>query len=344
MTTFQPVPVTDLADLITLLFERAGVVAEEARIVAEHLVDAEARENRAQGLVRLKPYIQWVRSGKIAPRTELRIEHEHGATLMVDAGNGWGQVAAIRTIELCVERARTHGVCLAVVRNTNHIGRLGAYVEGAAAAGMVGLVACSGNPQSAWVAPWGGTQPLFGTNPLALGFPRHDGPPIVVDISTTQVARGSVLMAQKLGHPIPLGWAFDAQGEPTEDPHQALPPHGTLAPLGGHKGYGLALAIEILCGVLAGMWPPANSANLIGAIDVSAFIPLEQYNASLDGLLAAVKANPVRPGTDVILIPGQGSAHRRQDSLAHGLTIAPELWSEVTELAMQLRVHHPLLT
>ncbi len=330
-----------LTDLIERIFTAAGVDPREARLVAIHVVDAEARGYVSQGLIRVPAYVKWARAGQIAPRTTLTIERDAAATLVVDAHNGWGHVAAIETMRLCMERAKTSGVCLAVVRNTNHIGRLGYYVEAAAAQGMIGLIACSGNPTSSWVAPWGGIGPIFGTNPIAIGFPRRDGPPVVVDVSTTQGARGNVLLAQKLGQSLPEGWAFDAAGDPTRDPQKALPPHGTLAPLGGHKGYALAVAVEILCGVLAGIWPPDPSANFVGAIRVDAFLPLDTYYESLAGLAGAIKTGPTRPGFDEISLPGEGSARRKGRSDADGVRVSPELWQEITAVARELGVMPP---
>jgi LDH2 family malate/lactate/ureidoglycolate dehydrogenase len=338
-----PIRSEELSDLVRALLEAAGAASDEARLVADQLVDAEARESRAQGLIRLPPYVGWSRQGKIVSPTEVTIDQEGGATLVLDAHNGWGQVAAMRAMELCLERAERSGVCLAIVRNTNHIGRLGYYVEAAAARGSIGLIAGSGNPGSAWVAPWGGVKPLFGTNPIAFGFPRDCGPPVVVDLSTTQGARGHVLMAQKLGEMLPEGWAFDASGAPTRDPMMALPPHGTLAPLGGHKGYALAVAIEILCGVLGGMWPPAASVNLVGAIRVEAFLPREEYERSLDALIAAIKAGPVGPESEEILLPGEGSASRKARSDAEGLSVPSSLWSEITDLARAMGIRHRLV-
>lgn len=343
MDAVGPIRVEDLTDLVQTVLEAAGAVPAEASLVADQLVDAEARESRAQGLIRLRPYARWSRDGAIVSPTEVTVERECGATLVLDAHKGWGQVAATRAMELCVERARQSGVCLAIVRNTNHIGRLGYYVEAAAAAGMIGLIACSGNPSSSWVAPWGGVRPLFGTNPIAFGFPRDHQPPVVVDISTTQGARGRVLMAQKLGELLPESWAFDTAGRPTRDPAQALPPHGTLAPLGGHKGYALAIAIEILCGVLGGMWPPESSANFVGAIRIDAFLPLAEYDQSLDALITEIQRGPTGPDAEEILLPGEGSARRLARSQAAGLTVPVSLWNDVVDLARELGVSHQLV-
>jgi len=343
MTLAGPIRREDLSDLLTAIFHAAGASSDDARVVAEQLVDAELRESRSQGLIRLKPYITWATKGEISSPTKLTIEREFGATLLLNGNSGWGQVAALEAMKLCIERAKTHGVCLAVMQNTKHIGRQGYYVEAAAEQGYVGLIACSGNPSSGWVAPWGGTKPIFGTNPIAFGFPRKDKPPVVVDLSTTQGARGHVLMAQKLGNLLPEGWAFDAQGAPTRDPHKALPPHGTLAPLGGHKGYALALAVEILCGVLSGIWPPQEGATLVGAIRVEAFQPLDDYYRSLENLLGEISSNPTEPNTDEVLLPGEGSAKRYQRSVEKGLQVPDELWKDIVSLADSLGVKHRLL-
>ena len=338
-----PFDVGTLADLVARIIQAAGASADEAALVAAHVVDAEARESRSQGLVRVPAYVNSARQGKIVSGAPLTVERDSGSVLVLDANNGWGQVAAMGAMDRCMARATATGACLAVVRRSNHIGRLGFYVERAAARGMIGLIACGGNPSSAWVAPWGGIRPLFGTNPLAVGFPRRDGPPVVVDVSTTQGARGNVLLAQKTRQPLPEGWAFDNAGQPTRDPHMALPPHGTLAPLGGHKGYALAVAVEILCGVLAGIWPPESSADFVGAIRVEAFLPLSDYYQSLDGLIAQIKGVPTRPGFQEIFMPGEGSARRGAASAARGILVPEEMWREIAGLARGLGVRHPLL-
>jgi LDH2 family malate/lactate/ureidoglycolate dehydrogenase len=344
MADAGPYPVDALTTFVEALLAACGATREEARLVAEHVVDAEARASRSQGLIRIPAYVSWARSGKIQSGAPLTIEKDSGSVLVLDAHDGWGHAAAVRAMDLCIARAAQTGACFATVRRTNHIGRLGYFVERAAAQGMIGMIACGGNPASAWVAPWGGVKPLFGTNPVAMGFPRRDGPPVVVDVSTTQGARGNVLLAQKTGQPLPEGWAFDAAGNPTRDPRQALPPHGTLAPLGGHKGYALAIAVEILCGVLGGIWPPETSAIFIGALRVDAFLPREVYEQSLDGLVDRVKAIPPRAGVREILMPGEGSAQRRETSRAAGIRVSAELWDEIQQLARQLNVDHALLT
>jgi LDH2 family malate/lactate/ureidoglycolate dehydrogenase len=343
VTFVGPIHHKDLCDLVEALLSAAGAGREDARSVAYQLVDAETRESRSQGLIRVRPYVGWTQEGKINSPTELEIEREFGGTLLLNANNGWGQVATQKAMKMCVNRAETQGVCLALVKNSSHIGRQGFYVETAAESGYIGLIACSGNPSAAWVAPWGGTKPIFGTNPIAFGFPRKDKPPVVVDLSTTQGSRGRVLLASKLGELLPEGWAFDTQGTPTRDPAKALPPNGTLAPLGGHKGYALALAVEILCGVLSGIWPPSEGASLVGAIRIDAFQPLEDYYTSIENLLSEIKGGPTALHADAILIPGEGSANRYKNSVENGLHIPNELWEDVVKLSKELGVNHGIL-
>lgn len=333
----------DVRALVQSILERSGASAADAAIVSDHVVDAEMRENRSQGLVRIPAYSKWVRQGVIVSQAEPAIERDGGSTLVVSGRKGWGHVVTRRTMEMCVERARQNGICLAILKDTNHIGRLGYYVEVAAEHGMVGVICGSGNPKSAWVAPWGGTQPIFGTNPIAFGFPRPGGDPVVVDISTTQTARGNVLLHQQSNTPLPDGWAFDRHGNPTNDPHQALPPGGTLAPLGGHKGYAIALAVEILCGVLGGPWPPDSGSYLLLALRIDAVSASDVYAGGLERLIAAIKSGVSRDGVDEIMIPGEGSVKRRRRN-SDGIAVAPELWSEVTGLARELGAQSPLIT
>jgi LDH2 family malate/lactate/ureidoglycolate dehydrogenase len=340
MSDVGPFDLSALTGFVRRLLEAAGASGHDAAIVARHVVDAEARENRSQGLIRVPPYVRWAREGAIVSPTRVTVVRDGAAALVLDAGSGWGHVAAHQAMEHCLRRAGETGVCVAVVRNMNHMGRLGAYVEEAAGRGMIGAIMCSGNPDSAWVAPWGGLVPLFGTNPIAIGIPR-DGAPVVVDISTTQGSRGAVLMAQVEGTAIPEDWAFDREGRPTTDPHRALPPAGTLAPLGGHKGYALAVAVEILCGVLSGPWPPPVSSALVAALRVDAFLPLDAFTRSLADLERAIKAGPTRPGFDEIRLPGEGSASRRRRAETAGVRVAERLWRELVALGRELRVEPP---
>jgi LDH2 family malate/lactate/ureidoglycolate dehydrogenase len=238
-----PFALERVQELVAEILAAAGASVDDAAVVAHEVVDAEARGYESQGLMRVASYVEAARAGVTRSPTTLRLLRDAPSAVTWDADFGWGHVAALRAMEECVGRASRTGSCVGVVRNPGHIGRLGYYVEAAAERGAIGLVACSGNPASATTAPWGGREPRLSTNPFALGFPYPGGDQVVVDVSTTQAARGKVLVAAATGQSIPETWAFDAAGRPTTDPEQALPPHGTLAPLGGHKGYALAVAV-----------------------------------------------------------------------------------------------------
>lgn len=341
MTHAGPFTPAELRELATEMLTKAGVTAEDAAIVADEVVDAEQRGYASQGLVRLPPYVRWALSGEIRSPAAPEVLAERPAALTIDGRDGWGHVVALSAMRMCAERARESGTCVAAVRNVPHIGRLGYYVEAAAEAGVIGIISGSGGPDSATMAPWGGREPRLSTNPIAFGFPNPGGAPIVTDVSTTQAARGKILIAAASGEPIPPEWAFDAEGSPTTDPNRALPPAGTLAPLGGHKGYALAIVVELLCGGLAGPYPPATSSMFVAAIDPAAVTTPDEYAAAVAELERSVTSSAARPGFDEVLLPGAGSARRKQRSETEGVTVVEPVWAEICGLADELGVAPP---
>ena len=331
-----------LTDLSHAILEQAGATGEEAAVVAEAVVDAEFRGIDSQGLVRLPVYAKAAAAGRTRSNVEMEVLMESASALRLDAHYGWGYVMGKRAIDLCTEKARESGACFAVMLNTSHLGRLGYFVEHAARQGVIGIAAAAGAQSFATQAPWGGVSPVFCTNPLAVGVPRRDANPIVYDIATTQIARGAILMAQKRSETIPEGWAFDANGSPTTDPHRALPPHGTLAPLGGYKGSGLALVVEILTSVLGG-YPPEESSSFFGTFSIDAFIECRAFLGGLETLVEAMRACAPEDGSREVLLPGERSARRREKNNQEGVEVTPALWEEISSVAVELGVTHPLL-
>jgi len=334
-----PIRPAALTELLEAVFTAAGADASDASTVADAVVDAELRGIRSQGLLRVANYVAAARSGTVRSPTQLTLKRDAGAALVFDANDGWPQSALVTAFEHCGARARTTGSCFAVIQRTGHIGRLGYYVERVARQGQIAIVMAGGNKGSGWVAPWGGTGPLWGTNPIAFGFPRQDAEPIVIDISTTQTSRGNVLMAQRLGQSLPPGFGFDAHGETTTDPAQALPPNGTLTPLGGneagHKGYGLALMVHILCGVLGGSYPNGGG-NFLGVLEIDAFGERSAYEASMATLAEDIKSVPKKASVDEIYLPGEHSARYVERHRQEGLTFPASQWDELVELARDL--------
>lgn len=319
----------------------AGATQSDAARVADEVVDAEARGYVSQGLLRVPSYVRWMREDAITTPTALRVLNDAPSALAWDAGDGWGHVAAWEAMEECVRRAQVTGTCFGVIRNIGHIGRLGYYVEHAAVLGAIGLIACSGGPSSATMAPWGGREARLSTNPLAFGFPYPGGDNVVIDISTTQAARGKVLVAAATGNAIPDSWAFDADGVPTTDPRQALPPNGTLAPLGGHKGYALAVAVELLCGGLGGVYPPRESAVFVAAFSPPHVTEPSEYAGAVRLLDDLVRSSMPRPGFDGSRLPGAGSGERLRAALESGVVVLPELWADVREAAASVGIDAP---
>ena len=335
-----PFSIQQLEQLTRDLLVAAGAAPQDAAVVAREVVDAEACGYESQGLLRVESYVATARSTGGKP-TELRVVREAPSAMTWDSAHGWGHVAALRAMEECARRARETGSCIGVIRNAGHIGRLGYYAEAAAGMGVIGFVACSGNASSATAAPWGGREPRLSTNPLAYGFPHPSGDHVVVDVSTTQAARGKVLVATATNTPIPDGWAFDAAGMPTEDPHNALPPNGTLAPLGGHKGYALSIVVELLCGGLGGQYPPDMSNVFVAAYDPAHLTSAESFAAAVTATDELMRSSALRPGFDSIRLPGAGAADRRRAALESGLTVTAEIWHGVRAAGDSLGVTVP---
>lgn len=216
----------------------------DAELVAESLIDAELEGQAAHGLIRFPFLFDRLGAGLINPRPSMRLTGERAAAAVLDADNGLGPVAGVRAVQAATERAHALGAGVVAVRRSNHLGSLGFYLRRFTASGVIGL-AFSNTPPA--MSPPGGRTPYLGTNPIAAGFPTS-GEPVIVDMATSQVARGRILSAARMGEPIPEGWAMDAEGQPTTDPEAAI--GGSLLPLGGDKGFALAVLVEVLSGVL----------------------------------------------------------------------------------------------
>ena len=224
-----------------------GVDAAEATTVADNLVMAERRGIATHGVNFLIPLADRIARGLVVVPTNVTTVSDADAVAHLDGGNGLGQTAATLAMRSAIDKARRYGIGLVLIRNTNHIGLLAWYTLMAVNEGLVGFCACNG---AASMAPTGGAEPFFGTNPFSVAVPGEDGSPVVLDMSTSIVARGKIRRAERLKERIPPGWALDATGSPTDDPSAAM--KGTLLPIGGPKGYGMALFIDLLSGMLSG--------------------------------------------------------------------------------------------
>ncbi len=244
MPTFAP---DDLLALATRALERAGANPAMAAATARALVDADLQGIASHGVSRVAQYAAHLRNGRADGNAVPQVVRERGGACLVDAGCGLAFPACALAVDEAIARARTHGVSFAGVTNSHHFGVAARHLMPVAAAGMVGL-AFSNSPSAMPAA--GGRHAIFGTNPVAAVFPRRDAPPLVIDLSLSEVARGMLRVAARDGKPIPEGWALDRDGRPTTDPKAGL--EGSMLPMGGAKGAMLALVVELLVTALTG--------------------------------------------------------------------------------------------
>jgi LDH2 family malate/lactate/ureidoglycolate dehydrogenase len=334
MRRFQP---SYLREVTAQLAVRAGVSAADAQIFARALVDADVQGISTHGVSRLSIYLKRIQLGLIDPAAELGIDRGHGSVLALDAANGLGQVQAMKALGLLIPLARQNGVASATIRNSQHFGALSYYCNRAAEEGMILLAMTNGEPA---MSPTGGYAPFFGTNPIAASFPTPLGFPIKVDLATSIVARGNIIAADKKKHPIPEGWALDKSGQPTTDAAEAL--LGTVQSMAGHKGYALALMVEIFSGVLSGssigsdigsMYKDLDRKQNVGhffcLFDIAAFCDPAEFSGRLGTTIERLKHNSRRDEVDEILVPGERSARAAGASERKGVSLGDETVSEL---------------
>ncbi len=329
-----------LARVSTDILVGAGTSPENAKLVAELLAEANSTGHDSHGLIRIPQYLDSVEKGDIVTNAEVEILMENPLTAIVDGHWGFGQVTMNRAVQIALKKAGSHGLSAVAVRNANHIGRLGSYVEHIARQGMIGLLFVNAVGIPAFrMAPWGGTEPRLATDPLAFGIPHSSGEPIVMDMTTTVVAEGKVRVKRNRNEDTPDGWLLDPEGRPTNDPHALYgDPPGSILPLGGtaagHKGYGLNIAIELLAGVLSGtgcIGKDQQNSNgvLLITLDVAQFLPLDDFYREADIFIEHVKSSPTAPGFDEILLPGEIESKVKRQRAVEGIFVEEETWNQV---------------
>lgn len=343
-------PKQQLLQLTAQLAVAAGMSGGDAQIFADALVDADLHGVSTHGLSRLNIYLKRIELGLIDPRAELHIERQRGGVLSLDAGNGVGQVQAVKALGMLLPRAREHGIAAATIRNSQHFGAVSYYCNRAAAQGLILLATTNCEPA---MSPTGGRDAFFGTNPIAASFPTGKGFPIKIDLSTSAIARGNIIAAAKRNEAIPLGWALDPQGNPTTDAQQAL--LGTVLTLGGHKGYALALLVELLSGVLSGaaigpeigsMYKNLDRKQDVGhffcLLDIEAFLDRAEFIRRIDATIDKLKAGRKLAGVNEILVPGERSTRTAAENERLGVPIGAETWKEIESWCAKFNVALPL--
>jgi ureidoglycolate dehydrogenase (NAD+) len=314
--------------------------------VADTLVWTSLRGTDSHGVARLPVYVDRLRAGSLNPRPRPSVERRDGAVALVDGDQGPGQVAGVFATDLSIELAREHGAGVVSVRRSAHFGAAAYYAMRAAEQGLVAIALTNTEPL---VIPYGGSEPALGTNPICLAAPAGGGI-FNLDMATSQVAMNRVWNARDEERPIPEGWGVDAQGRTTTDAGAVV----AAMPLGGYKGYGLALMVEVLCGVLAGagvrhgvgelygdVAAPQDTGHFHLAIDPERTVGRERFAAVLGGLLGELRAIPPAPGFDEVLTPGDPEDRARAERERTGVPVEPGLWRTLRALSDELGVAAP---
>ena len=336
-----------LTDYTHSIFAAAGAAEAVARRMAASLVDANLSGHDSHGVIRIMQYLSDIREGRLDPRAEPTVLRAGRAWALVDGTWAFGHEAARFAMAQAIERARAHGVGLVTAVRCNHIGRIGEWVEQAAAARMIGMCCVAiGDPSGRLVAPFGGAGRALSTNPIAIGAPRADGPPLVLDFATSISPEGKVRVARDKGVELPPGRLIDKDGNPSTDPG-ALYEGGALLPVGEHKGYALSVMIEVLSMALSGADEPEmhgpngqNSGSFFLAIDPTTFRSFEGYAASLERLADRLTTVPTTPDAEAVLLPGDPE-HRTRAQRAQSISLPPATWNAMAAEAAVLGVPVP---
>jgi len=347
----RPVSVEALEDFCLAAMRRCGMREEDARVTAEVLVTTDTWGTFTHGTKSLRPYLKRMRAGGLDPLARPEVVREGAAWAVVDGHSGMAMVTSCFAMELAIAKAASAGVGMVTVRNSCHFGAAGYYASLALPHDMLGQAMCNDVPSM--TVP-GARGKVMGSNPLAYAAPAGQEKPILLDMATSAVAAGKVGVAQSEGRQIPDTWIVDDEGRPSTDP-SLFPDSAALQPMAGHKGYGLALLIETLSGLLSGAgvsreilrWglddpsQPTGHGHAFLAMDIGAMVPLEVYRRRMDGLIREIKALPKAAGSERIYLPGEMEWERREQALAGGIFLPGDVRSSLRQLADDLHISGP---
>jgi LDH2 family malate/lactate/ureidoglycolate dehydrogenase len=356
MTTSHRIPAGTIRAFLTELFQRLGVPHDDAQIAADVLVRADLRGVESHGINNLYQYVNPLREGTLNPAPNITIERESPVTAVVDGDGGMGLVVGVRAMEICIAKAKTHGLSAVTVRRSRHFGMASYYALLCLAHDMVGI-SLTNNP-GVGVVPTFGKQPMMSTNPISIVAPTNQEPPFEMDFATSVTAMSKVGLAIRKGEgSIPLGWALDKDGHPTTDAQRAIDARkfltlGGTRELGSHKGYGLAVAVDILTAVLSGGLygnlaqrnPPedeklrAGSSHFFAALRVDYFRPVDEFKAAMDDMLRALKESEKADGQDRIYTHGEMELETEQERLRNGIPYHITFVEQLSELASEFEI------
>ncbi len=338
------VPGESLNKQVAAIFEAVGTPARYAQITADALTSASMRGVDTHGVTNVVRYTESILDGAFKSPQEIEVISESDTTALLSCGWGLGHPAAHIGMEMAMDKAAEHGVGMSTIRDGHHIGMVAYYAMLALNRDMIGMAMTNAGPA---VRPALGRKAMLGTNPIAFVAPAGEETDFVLDMATSTVASGKIGLARQLGVPIPEGWAVGAEGEPiTQSPadrgeHWAQNPLGNTREQGAHKGYGLAMMVDILCGVLSG----GGYSSFIGsgrnmsfamAIDISKFRPVDEFKEMMDEMIRALHDTPTEPGAERVMVAGDPEEEAVQDRLANGVPILKPRYDEMVAISQRV--------
>ncbi len=343
--TDRRVSAVRLQPVVRAIFARCGMSDEDAALLAESLVHADLRGIHSHGVLRVPDYVKKLTREGVDPRGRPAVVSERGGAIIVDGGNSMGQIGGTFAMRRAIEKAREAGICLATVRGSNHCGALDWYTLMAAREDMIGLAGTNAIPT---MAPWGGVDRVVGINPLSMAAPAARRGAFVLDFAFGATAHGKIRVYHQKGSPLPEGWAFDANGNPTTDAAVAL--KGLIQPIGQHKGVGLGMAIGILSSLLSGAAYGTQSGTMADgakagadghffiAIQIAAFEDPERFKARMDEIIDEVHASRRREGVMRLYVPGEIEAEIEASYGRDGILISGTTLSDIASAAAALGI------
>jgi LDH2 family malate/lactate/ureidoglycolate dehydrogenase len=341
------VPAERLATFVGRAFAAAGLPTEDCGTLAQLMVQADLRGSDTHGVIRLPLYVRRIRAGGINAKPHIRAVSDRPSAALLDGDNGMGHLVMRRAADLAIEKAKATGIGWVGARMSNHAGPAALYVTMPLKYDMIGLYFAVGS--SNHLPPWGGSESLLGTNPMAVAVPAMDEPPIVLDMAPTVAAYGKVRLKAQRGEQMPVGWMIDREGKPLTDPKRA--DEGHLLPIGDYKGYGLSLVIGLLAGALnraavgrevidfvKETGTATNTGQAIAAIAVEAFLPPVEFKRAVDQVIRDIRNSRRLPGVERIWLPGEQSHAKLEERRAHGVPIPKSLRESFDAVARDLGI------
>jgi LDH2 family malate/lactate/ureidoglycolate dehydrogenase len=343
------IEVNPLRDFATAVYASIGMPSADASIAADTLVQADLWGHQSHGVMRLSWYAARIRSGVCSAVARPEFVSDFGALAVIDGGDAMGQVLTAFAMKEAIRRAKFHGIGAVGLRNSNHFGTAMYFTLMAPPQGCIAFLSTNASPA---MAPWGGRAKTVGTNPWSWAAPAGRYSPMVLDIANTGVARGKVYLAKQKGQSIPEGWAINAQGFPTTDPTEAI--DGIILPMAQHKGYAIAVMMDMLSGVATGsafgarVHGPYQSEHRSGAgqfmiaINVEAMQPLADFNARMEQMILDLKSVPLAQGFDEVVYPGELEARHHATNTRLGIALPEDTITDLRKLANETGLNDKL--